>query len=259
MIGRYLIASAALVALLSACASPQQQRRAQQARAAVQVLDRAGTIGEPGLVANADVAFARLARDEGQWTAYRATAAPGAVVHGVNGPVPLETFIAGRGNPPVSNAWTPNTVWASCDGTLSVTFGRYQVPNGDVGSYVTVWELQNDRSFKWTYDLRALDNPQPVPEVRPDVPEGENVIIVPGMASIQGRVADCPVRGEALPPAPISSSVSGRQSDPKSSDDRTLRWHWSHATSGERMVSVLWRRDDEWQEAVAYTAPRGAE
>jgi len=257
MTGRYLFASAALVALLSACSSPQQQRRAQQASAAERTLDRIGSIGDPGRVAAADIAFARMARDEGQWTAYRANAASGAVVHGADGPVPVEGFIGGRTDPAVANAWTPNTIWASCDGTLAVTFGRYQVPNGDVGSYVTVWELQRDRSYKWTYDVRTLDNPQPEPEAGPDIPEGEEAIIVPGMTSIEGRVADCMPQG--TPPPPDPPAMASDSSGGDRSTDARLEWSWAHQADGTRHVNVSWLREGEWQQAVSFSVPPGAE
>ncbi len=259
MIGRLLIVTAAMAALLSACTSPQQQRRAEQGRSAERALDRIGTIGDPGLVAAADVAFARMARDEGQWTAFRRFAAPGAVIHGRNGPVPIETYIAGRADPEVSNAWTPNTIWASCDGTLAITFGRFQVPDGDVGSYVTVWELQPDRSYKWTYDVGALDDPQPEPEAGPDIPEGEDVIIVSGMSSIEGRVADCPTRGAALAQIPIRLAPFPTRTGDAGSDDGSLRSTWFHTANGERRITVDWVRDGEWQEAVSFTVPPSAE
>lgn len=254
MITRYLIAAAALSGLLAACTSPQQQRRNQQARSAERVLDRIGSIGDPGRVAAADIAFARMARDEGQWTAFRATAAAGAVVHGTNGPVPVEAFIAGRSDPPIATAWTPNTIWASCDGTLSVTFGRLQVPSGEVGSYVTVWELQSDRSYKWIYDIGAIDDPQPEPEAGPDIPEGEEVIIVPGMSTIEGRVADCAQPGEIYSQT-MPEMAQGTSAGSGQSDDRTLAWQWYHLPDGTRTISVDWWREGEWQEAASFSIP----
>ncbi len=261
MIGRYLIATAALGSLLSACTSPQQQRRVQQSRMAERTLDRIGSIGDPGLVAAADIAFARQARDQGQWTAFRATAAAGAVMHLRDGPVPVATYTAGRDDPPVSTAWTPNTIWTSCDGTLAVTFGRFQVPDGDVGNYVTVWELQRDRSYKWTYDIGALDDPQPEPESGPDIPEGEEAIIVPGMTSIEGRIADCPREGAGTPTdAPVARAFSGTATSGGSrSRDGTLDWAWSHQSDGTRQVNVSWLREGEWQQAVQFSVPSQAE
>ncbi|WP_340588508.1 hypothetical protein [Erythrobacter alti] len=254
MTGRHLIASAALAVLLSACASPQQQRHAQQGRAAERTLDRIGTIGDPGRVAAADIAFARMARDEGQWTAFRAYAASDAVIHGRNGPVPIEVFTANLEDPETSTAWTPNTIWTSCDGTLAVTFGRMQVQSGDVGSYVTVWELQSDRDYKWTYDIGALDDPQPEPEAGPDVPEGEEFILVPGMGSIEGRVADCPRTG-AFYGFTRPELSQGTRSGSAQSDDGTMTWQWVQLADGTRAVTVDWWRGGEWQQAAEFVVP----
>lgn len=253
MIARTLLTAIALSAMLAACASPRQQAMTRQARAAERTLERLPTIGDPGRVAAADIAFARMARDEGMWTAFRATAAPGAMVHGPNGPVPLETFIAGRADPAEANAWTPADIWSSCDGTLAVTFGRLQVPSGEVGSYVTVWQMQSDRSYKWIYDIGALDNPQPAPEVDPDLPE--NAIIVPGMLAINGRIADCPTEGEQAAAINLRMVPDGSQTGRFESADRTLEVVWTQTPEGRRGAAVRWVRDGQWQVADSFSVP----
>ena len=256
MTAKTLLTAIALGALLTACTSAREQAMTRQARAAERTLERLPTIGDPGRVAAADIAFARMARDEGQWTAFRAYAASGAVVHGPGGPVPLETFINGRANPEQAIAWTPADIWSSCDGTLAVTFGRLQMPSGDVGSYVTVWELQSDRSYKWIYDIGALDNPQPAPEVDPDLPE--NAIIVPGMLAINGRIADCPAEGASVPQSPINiTSGAPPEIGEWVADDGTLKVEWRQYAGGTRNVIVEWYRGGEWQIADTFTVPAG--
>lgn len=252
-LAKTLVASLALAALLSGCAAQQQrQQRARVANMAERVLDQAGSIGDPGRVAAADIAFARLARDEGQWTAFARYAADGAMIHTRNGPIPAAPWLAQQVNPPVSVAWTPNTVWSSCDGTLAVSFGRSQDPEGLVGSYVTVWELQSDRSYKYVYDMGAPDNPQPAPPVRDDIPE--DAIIVPGMTAIEGRIADCPDARIAAPQIPVVPQ-SMPQSGGGIATDRTLRWSWQHSEGGNRSVRVYWVRDGAVQEALLFEAP----
>ncbi|QZH74001.1 MAG: hypothetical protein JY451_09535 [Erythrobacter sp.] len=239
---------------LAACASPQAQQRAAMANMAERVLERAGSIGDPGRVAAADFAFARMARDEGQWTAFAATAADGALIHGSGGTFPAAPWLAQQSNPAQAVVWGPNTVWSSCDGTLAVSFGRFEQPDGLVGNYVTVWELQPDRSYKWIYDMGGPDNPQPPPRTGPVIPEGEEAIIVPGLTSIEGRIADCAVPGEVLPEISVAPLADG-QSGGTVSADGTLRWTWTHSASGNRSVRVNWVRDGMVQEALAFTAP----
>ena len=152
-------------------------------------------------------------------------------------------------------AWTPNTVWASCDGTLAVSFGRFQEPDGQVGSYVTTWELQSDNSYKYTYDLGALDNPQPVRQPAEELPE--DAIIVPGMTAIEGRVADCPVAGTDLPEIPLLSTAAPDRSGSTTSDDGTLQWTWLHPESGPRRVIVQWVREGVVEEALNFAVPAG--
>jgi hypothetical protein len=155
--------------------------------------------GEPGRVAAADWSLARRSREEGQWTAFRDMAAPGALFHQPEGPVDAATWLAGRADPAEAEQWSPNVAWTSCDGTLAVTEGRFRQPDGLVGTYVTVWALQRNRSYKFTYDLSSLDNPQPVARQRPAPPQvsPRDLIEVVDIPSVRGHVADCPRRGQA--------------------------------------------------------------
>lgn len=256
MISRVTIALAAS-AMIAACTSPQAQRVERERRAATQFLERQGSIGDPGRVAAADIAFAKMAREEGQWTAFREYAAPEAVIHGVNGPILAQPWLAQQENPPVAVAWTPNTVWSSCDGTLAISFGRFQEPDGKVGSYVSAWELQDDNSYKYTYDLGALDNPQPVRQPEEELPE--DAIIVPGMTAIEGRVADCPGADAVLPEIPLLSTALPHRSGSTRSGDGTLQWTWFQSDDGQRRVTVQWVRDGSVQEALDFAVPAAGE
>ncbi|MBH5321112.1 hypothetical protein [Aurantiacibacter sediminis] len=256
MNAKILISAVALFAMVGACTSPREQALNRQSRAAERTLERLGSVGDPGSVAAADFAFARMAREEGQWTAFAATAAPGALIHGENGPIEAAPWLAALDDPEESVVWGPNTVWSSCDGTLAVTFGRFQDTEGLVGNYVTAWELQSDGSYKWIYDIGAQDNPQPTPIEEPDIPE--DAIIVPGLTAINGMVADCPRVGEAQPEIAVQLMPMA-ESGGRFSADRTLRWDWFHTASGERSVIVNWVRDGEVQRALFWTAPPALE
>ncbi len=256
MISRATIALA-MLATLAACASPQRQQMERERRSATAFLERQGSIGDPGRVAAADFAFAKMAREEGQWTAFREYAADDAVIHGRGGLVPAKPWLATQEDPEQAVAWGPNEVWSSCDGTLAATHGRFQEPEGLVGSYVSVWELQNDNSYKYTYDLGTPDDPQPVPQPREEIPEG--AIVVPGLTAVRGMVADCPAAGESAPLPPLKIYDAGVASDTTRSADGTLEWTWVHAPGDLRRVEVTWWRDGEWREAVSLVAPVVAE
>lgn len=255
MIRKYL-AVPVMLAVLASCASPAARERARQSNAAERFLERAGTIGDPGRVAAADIAFARMARDEGQWTAFLEYAAPGAQLHGRNGLIAAQPWLAEQENPPVSVAWTPSDVWSSCDGTMAVSIGRFQEPEGIVGSYVTVWEWQDGGGYKWVYDMGAPDNPQPAPRPELDIPD--DAIIVPGMTAINGRVADCP-GDQAFPLAPETEVAAGVDSRSRQSKDFTLQWRWEHHDDGTRRVVVEYLRSGQWEQVLDFTAPEPLE
>ncbi len=215
-------------------------------------------IGDPGRIVAVEVAYAQAAREEGQWTAMRRYAADGALVHDDSGPKTLEEFLGDAADPPVSAGWAPTEVWASCDGSLAVSFGRFEDPSGIVGSFVQVWELQSDREYRWTYNMAVVDDPQPeaVVEAEPD----ENTIVVVEMDSIRGHVADCPSRaGGDQPEALPFFAPPMVRSDADMSDDGTLYWRWLHAPDGRHGIFVDWLKDGEFQPAFDLGAPPAAD
>ena len=73
---------------------------------------------DPSAVIAAELAFARLAQEKGQWTAFAATAANDAVMFQPQ-MVLAQQWLKGRANPPVAVKWQPHQVWSSCDGSLA--------------------------------------------------------------------------------------------------------------------------------------------
>jgi hypothetical protein len=211
-------------------------------------------VGEPGKVAAADIGFARAAREDGQWTAFRQFAANGAIMHGENGPIEAGPWLAAQKDPDKSVQWGPNSVWSSCDGSLAVTFGRFETAEGLFGSYTTVWELQSDREYKWVYDVGAVDDPQP--PAPPELPEDdEDTIIVSGLAIIDGKVADCRSSEAPLPPTRVFAGAGDAQRGGGVSRDSTLMWRWVHATDGTRSIEVDYVREGTWQQAMEFSIP----
>lgn len=251
MISRATILLAS-VAMVAACTSPQQQRINRDREAATRFLEREGSIGDPGRVAAADFAFARMARDEGTWTAFRAYAAPDAVRDAPGGFVAASEALAGREDPAEPIRWAPTNVWSSCDGTLAASLGRFVLPNGIVGDYVTLWELQSDNSYKWIYDTGTPDDPQPVPEPDEELPE--DAIVVEGMTSITGRIADCqPAVGQSALPL----AISGNATRASTADDSSLTWQSTLLPDGSRQVKVFYLRQGSWEQVVDLLIPSG--
>jgi hypothetical protein len=157
------ILAAALLALL---ASPALSRERNDPR------DGHG-YANPGAVVAAEVAFAQLAQEKGQWTAFTATATRDAVMF-VPEMVYVQDFLKGKANPAQSVKWQPHQVWSSCDGTLAVTRGAWQKDDKS-GWFTTIWQRQKDGRYKWVFDL-GDELPMPL-----DEPE-----------MIVSKVADCP-------------------------------------------------------------------
>jgi hypothetical protein len=137
---------------------------------------------DPSAAIAAEIAFARLARDKGQWAAFKATAAPDAVMF-TPAMVLAQQWLRKQSNPSTLLTWQPYQVWSSCDGSLMLTSGAWQ--RGDRhGWFTTVWQRQPDGAYKWVFDHGDAAN---------------NALTEPDM--IAAKVADCPDRRPGEHPA----------------------------------------------------------
>ena len=160
----------------------------------------------PSAVIAAEFAFARLAQDKGQWTAFRATAANDAVMFAPR-MVRARDWLKGRADPPVAVKWQPHQVWSSCDGSLAITQGAWQRPNNTVGYFTTVWQRQRDGGYKWVFDhADVLASPLNAPEM------------------ISAKVATCPPRRPRSSARPEASAPFDPAARDGRSDDGTLTW-----------------------------------
>ena len=90
----------------------------------------------PSAVVAEELAFARLAQEKGQWTAFRETATKDAVMF-VPQMAYAQDFLKDKPNPAQAVKWQPHQVWSSCDGSVAVTRGAWQWPDGTSGWFTS--------------------------------------------------------------------------------------------------------------------------
>jgi hypothetical protein len=203
--------------------------------------DREEFRANPSAVIAAELAFARLAQEKGQWTAFLETSTGEAVMF-VPEAVNAHQWLRGRANPPQAVRWQPHQVWSSCDGTLAVTKGAWQRPDGTVGYFTTVWERQRDGEYEWVLDQGdVLAEPLEAPELidgkvapctRPDAP------------------ADRPERNRFRPAAIRPMACEGEACrGGGASADGTLSYNYDVTAQG-RQLTVQMREDGAMLEVL---------
>lgn len=159
----------------------------------------------PSAVIAAELAFAQLAQDKGQWAAFRETAADEAEMF-VPQRVKAQDWLKGKAEPATALKWQPYEVWSSCDGSYAITRGGWTGPRG-AGHFNTVWQRQNNSRHKWVLDIgddaQAASSP---PEM------------------IAARVAVCPQKDAPLAAPAAAPFEAGADSKTGYSSDRTLSW-----------------------------------
>lgn len=172
----------------------------------------------PSAFVAAEIAFARLAQEKGQWTAFRDTAHPDAVMF-VPQRVVARDWLKGRKNPAESVRWQPHAVYVSCDGNAGATTGAWQ--KGDTqGYFTTVW-LRDPRKgeMRWILDHGdRLTTPREAPDF------------------IATRQAACGER-----PPVMLEAAEGEDRAMGLSSDQTLSWTSAVRADAARRVTVrLW-------------------
>lgn len=173
----------------------------------------------PSAFIAAEIAFARLAQDKGQWTAFRETARPEAVMF-VPQRVVARDWLKSQKDPAEAVKWQPHAVYVSCDGNAGVTTGAWQKGPGQ-GYFTTVW-LRDPRSgaIKWVLDHGdALTTPRAAPEF------------------IESKQAVCGSR----PAVPIEAGGEGEDMAVGLAPDQTLSWTSTVRPDRSRRITIrLW-------------------
>lgn len=172
----------------------------------------------PSAYIAAEIAFARLAQDKGQWTAFRETSAADAVMF-VPERVNAREWLRSKKDPATSVRWQAHAVYVSCDGNAGATTGAWQ--NGPAqGYFTTVWRRDPMRGdLRWVLDHGdTLETPREAPDF------------------IESKQAVCGSRPTAAQPA-----ETGGDTAVGLSSDQTLAWTSTVRPDGSRRVTVqMW-------------------
>jgi hypothetical protein len=187
-------------------------------------------VANPSAIVKAELSFARLAQEKGQWSAFRETADDEAIMFTPN-LVNAQQWLKGKADPAQAVTWQPHKIYMSCDGSIGVSTGAWQSAGGATGHFTTIWHQENfgtrkpskDVEWKWIFDDGV---PLAAPLAEPDYVETE--------------VASCKTR---IPPIfPIAGpSDKGRSG---ASADGSLIWNASFVADGSRIVFVDLAQED---------------
>ncbi len=173
----------------------------------------------PSAFIAAEIGFSRLAQEKGQWTAFRETMAPEAVMF-VPQRVVARDWLKSQKDPAEAVKWQPHAVYVSCDGNVGVTTGAWQKGPAN-GYFTTVW-LRDPKKGKLSWTLDHGDT-LAAPRAAPDF--------------IAAKQAVCGSR----PAVPIEAGGEGEDRAVGLSPDQTLSWTSTVRADKSRRVTIrLW-------------------
>jgi hypothetical protein len=195
------------------------------------LLIAAATVSSPSVV-DAERAYAAMAQSQGQWTAFRATLAPGATLF-VPDPVDAAHWLGGRKDPPIAVKWRPAEAYQSCDGTTAATTGPWERP-ANVGYFTTVWS-RTGGEWRWKVDFGDR-----LPTALPPAPQ-----------KVRVRSASCRKANPALLPKPGHTKAIGEGSSP----DHSLEWRLQVESNGTRSIEVYLWKGRSYEPVISKSAP----
>lgn len=202
---RRLAVAATLLAVITGGVAPARERRP--------------LAPNPSAFIAAEIGFSRLAQEKGQWTAFRETMAPEAVMF-VPQRVVARDWLKSQKDPAETVKWQPHAVYVSCDGNVGVTTGAWQKGPAN-GYFTTIW-LRDPKKGKLSWILDHGDT-LAVPRGAPDF--------------IAAKQAVCGSR----PAVPIEAGGEGEDRAVGLSPDQTLSWTSTVRADRSRRVTIrLW-------------------
>jgi hypothetical protein len=207
--------------------------------------------GNPSAVVSAEIAFSRLAREKGQWTAFRETADKDAVMF-MPQIVNAQAWLKKQADPAQALSWSPIAVYMACDGSYAASTGNWKQSDGTTGRFITLWRRQANRSYKWVLDWGGGGT----------AVDARRVSDVDDLIAIDGQIAECGPRGRG--PGSTAQNASGKREKPKSakkafeeslvriadpppadgqgqSPDGSLQWRWTSGTDNPRKLVISMR------------------
>ncbi|OYW88269.1 MAG: hypothetical protein B7Z20_02970 [Sphingobium sp. 32-64-5] len=171
---------------------------------------------DPSEILAKEIAFSRLAREKGQWAAYREMAAPDAVMF-VPQQVSAPLWLKGRKDTPPPVRRDARRAYVSCDGRLAAATGTWQGAAGEQGYFTTIWRRTPKGEWQWVLDhADRLETPRD---------HGD---------ALEGHVASCRGLKREAP-----SVANPKQAAPPLDD--SLRWNYDVAADGSREIRVsIW-------------------
>lgn len=213
----------------------------------------------PANAVEAERAFAAMAQSDGQWAAFRAFAAPDAIMF-VPEATNARAWLKDRPEPPVPVMWWPGTTFASCDDSLAANTGPWIIaPNGAVGKFSTIWKRQPDGGWQWLLDhgrTTPLFDPSgaSVAEISPNCDGTAADRERRFSANALNLAADAVVQREnAMPERPAKALPAVVRGEPIAgghSADWTLAWESRRidGPAGAHDLAVWqWRGTDGWK------------
>jgi len=201
-------------------------------------------VAQPTDVIATEIAFARAAREEGQWTAFADYAADDAVMF-VPQAVNARDWLRGRADPPVPERWATREAWSSCDGSAVLVAGIGTDSAGTWSRFTRVWRRQDNGRQRWVYTMSVPDPTlaqarQDREQARSDTPAAdENAILVEASSFIRAKVADCTVPPGMPLPGDSPEGAAGGQT--AMSRDSTLQWRWhTDAENRGSLAAYFW-------------------